>query len=205
MQGLPGSIDVERFAEVGLFHPPRVAVANDCSGACIRDRCNAKSNKDGWACHQATPNNSLLMIFSSESSTHRAWQTLPRHLRRRAASHDVRRVPTRLRDKARAEVSLSGSLVPHICTILQMDANKRRLLGRPKRGKANQTTRREALLKRQREFYWAPSSCILSSHYIISGDKSWLETHIWHAKRAKMQNMWGYRLVCLVQRLKCIS
>ena len=41
----------------------------------------------------------------SGSSTSRAWQALPRHLRRRAASHDVRRVPTRLRDKARAEVT----------------------------------------------------------------------------------------------------
>jgi hypothetical protein len=40
------------------------------------------------------------------SSTQRAWQALPRHLRRRAASHDVRRVPLKLRDKARAEVSL---------------------------------------------------------------------------------------------------
>lgn len=34
---------------------------------------------------------------------------MPRHLRRRAASHDVRRVPLRLRDRARAEVSLKPS------------------------------------------------------------------------------------------------
>lgn len=25
-------------------------------------------------------------------------------------------------------------------------------------------------------------------------DKTWLETHIWHAKRMHMENMWGYRL-----------
>lgn len=25
--------------------------------------------------------------------------------------------------------------------------------------------------------------------------KKWLETHLWHAKRMKMVNMWGYRLV----------
>jgi hypothetical protein len=82
-----------------------------------------------------------------------------------------------------------------------MDANKRRLLGRPKRGKANQVTRTEAFLKRQREFCRAPSSCMLNSWNTIQGDKSWLETHIWHAKRARMQNMWGYRLVCLVRPL----
>ncbi|KAK0504008.1 POP1-domain-containing protein [Armillaria luteobubalina] len=75
------------------------------------------------------------MKTASSSSTQRAWQALPRHLRRRAASHDVRRVPVRLREKAKAE----------------------------------------SFLKRQR-------------------DKIWLETHLWHAKRMKMENMWGYRL-----------
>ena len=30
---------------------------------------------------------------------------------------------------------------------------------------------------------------------MISGDKKWLETHLWHAKRMRMENMWGYRLV----------
>ena len=42
--------------------------------------------------------------LSRAGSTHRAWQELPRHLRRRAASHNVRRVPLRLRKKSRAEV-----------------------------------------------------------------------------------------------------
>src|SRR5258706_3187389 len=52
------------------------------------------------------------MIFSYHSTfcrsaaSTRAWQSLPRHLRRRAASHDVRRVPMRLREKARLEVCL---------------------------------------------------------------------------------------------------
>ncbi|EIW81399.1 POP1-domain-containing protein [Coniophora puteana RWD-64-598 SS2] len=101
------------------------------------------------------------MQNASESSTTRVWQTLPRHLRRRAASHDVRRVPLRLRERARQE----------------MDPVKRKALGRsqPKRGKGKQISRTESLLKRQR-------------------DKKWLETHLWHAKRMKMENMWGYRL-----------
>ncbi|KAF8225887.1 POP1-domain-containing protein [Tricholoma matsutake] len=98
---------------------------------------------------------------ASGSSTSRAWQALPRHLRRRAASHDVRRVPTRLRDKARTE----------------MDPVRKKILGRsmPKRGKAKRLSRSELFLKRQR-------------------DKLWLESHLWHAKRMKMENMWGYRL-----------
>lgn len=40
---------------------------------------------------------------NSDSSTKRAFQTLPRHLRRRAASHNARRVPGRLRAKAASE------------------------------------------------------------------------------------------------------
>ena len=39
---------------------------------------------------------------------------------------------------------------------------------------------------------------ILIMHLLFDshiGDKSWLETHIWHAKRMHMENLWGYRLV----------
>ncbi|KAF9077548.1 POP1-domain-containing protein [Rhodocollybia butyracea] len=101
------------------------------------------------------------MKTASSASTTRAWQVLPRHLRRRAASHNPRRVPIRLRDKARAE----------------MDPMRRKALGRsmPKLGKARRLPKSVLFLKRQR-------------------DKRWLETHLWHAKRMKMENMWGYRL-----------
>ncbi|KAG6903119.1 hypothetical protein C0995_004666 [Termitomyces sp. Mi166 len=100
-------------------------------------------------------------IKFNASSTSRAWQALPRHLRRRAASHDVRRVPLRLREKARAE----------------MDPLRKKALGRSisKLGKNKRLKRTELFARRQR-------------------DKLWLETHIWHAKRMKMDNMWGYRL-----------
>ncbi|KAG2038684.1 ribonucleases P/MRP protein subunit POP1-domain-containing protein [Suillus americanus] len=128
MQGLPASIDVERFTEARVYEVDAMQKAIKTAG---------------------------------ESVTHRVWQTLPRHLRRRAASHDVRRVPLRLRDKARAE------MVPITRRILKR--------GRSKRGKTKQVSRTESLLKRKR-------------------DKTWLETHIWHAKRMKMENMWGYRL-----------
>jgi hypothetical protein len=60
------------------------------------------------------------VIFDSlgrAGSTHRAWQELPRHLRRRAASHNVRRVPLRLRNRSRAEVR-NGSQYP--CMVLRL-------------------------------------------------------------------------------------
>lgn len=96
-----------------------------------------------------------------DSATHRVWQTLPRFLRRRAASHDVRRVPVRLRQKAKAE----------------MDPVKKRKLNRKisRAGMSKKIAKTQQFLKRQR-------------------DKTWLETHIWHAKRMHMKNLWGYRL-----------
>ncbi|KAI0304514.1 ribonucleases P/MRP protein subunit POP1-domain-containing protein [Multifurca ochricompacta] len=101
------------------------------------------------------------------SSTHRAWQELPRHLRRRAASHHVRRVPLRLRQKSRAEVRRDPTY----------GFFTRKILGRslPKRGKNRRELRSDAFARRQK-------------------DKRWLETHLWHAKRMHMENMWGYRL-----------
>ncbi|KAF8908901.1 NUC188 domain-containing protein [Gymnopilus junonius] len=80
------------------------------------------------------------MKTASASSTHRVWQTLPRHLRRRAASHDVRRVPLKLRDRARAE----------------MDPVRKKALGRsmPKHGRDKQVTRTESFMKRQRDKIW---------------------------------------------------
>ncbi|KAL0960688.1 hypothetical protein HGRIS_005715 [Hohenbuehelia grisea] len=101
------------------------------------------------------------MKTASASSTQRAWQALPRHLRRRAASHDVRRVPLRLRDKARAE--------------MDPVSKKASTRVKPQRGKDKRETRTESFVRRQKE-------------------KTWLETHIWHAKRMHMENMWGYRL-----------
>ncbi|KAG8931892.1 hypothetical protein FRC02_001977 [Tulasnella sp. 418] len=101
------------------------------------------------------------MQKTKDHSSKRVWQTLPRHLRRRAASHDVRRVPVRLREKAKNEMD------PVI--------KQKKMKKLAKRGKGKEIGRTENLMKRQR-------------------DKTWLETHIWHAKRMKMDNLWGYRL-----------
>jgi ribonuclease P/MRP protein subunit POP1 len=35
---------------------------------------------------------------------------------------------------------------------------------------------------------------LLSTYARRSRAHKWLETHLWHAKRMKMQNKWGYRL-----------
>ncbi|PCH40247.1 POP1-domain-containing protein [Wolfiporia cocos MD-104 SS10] len=100
------------------------------------------------------------MQNARSNATQRAWQQLPRHLRRRAASHDVRRVPSRLREKARSEMDPARPKAKYYI---------------PKRSRKGAISRTQQLLKRQ-------------------VNKTWLETHIWHAKRMHMEDMWGYRL-----------
>lgn len=63
-------------------------------------------------------------------------------------------------------------------------------------------TREVKTNKSDRRFTQTPTSVLLlnplkttlnAANILV--DKTWLETHIWHAKRMKMENMWGYRLV----------
>ncbi|MBW0529779.1 hypothetical protein O181_069494 [Austropuccinia psidii MF-1] len=105
------------------------------------------------------------MKSAREAGSLRAFQTLPRHLRRRTASHVARRVPSRLRSKSRFEMKNSK---PKVQT---------RSIARKLRYKAYKNQHRTSkLLKRQYP------------------KKQWLATHIWHAKRTKMVDIWGFRL-----------
>ncbi|KAJ1964714.1 Ribonucleases P/MRP protein subunit pop1 [Dispira parvispora] len=91
----------------------------------------------------------------------RAMQTLPRNLRRRTASHNVKRLPYRLRAKALQEVAKSGG----VKAVKKKKPNSRRTRRYP-------GNIAEEFQRRQR-------------------DKRWLETHMWHAKRMKMVQRWG--------------
>ncbi|KAI8978898.1 ribonucleases P/MRP protein subunit POP1-domain-containing protein [Pilobolus umbonatus] len=90
-----------------------------------------------------------------------AFQSLPRGLRRRTASHNLNRLPARLRAKAAREAATSA---PNG----QVKRKKMRKIKRP-------TVIMKEYLRRQKS-------------------KKWLETHIWHAKRMKMADIWGYRI-----------
>jgi len=86
----------------------------------------------------------------------RVFQNLPRHMRRRAASHDIKRIPRRLQDKAMKEKVV------------------------PKKPPSRKYKRRPHNL--------------MEEYNRRSRQHSWLETHMWHAKRFKMMDKWGYRL-----------
>ncbi|TPX34544.1 hypothetical protein SmJEL517_g02836 [Synchytrium microbalum] len=90
----------------------------------------------------------------------RVYQTLPRHMRRRAASHNVKRLPRRVQQRAKA-----------------VEANEA-----PRKERKPSKRRKKIVKSRQDEYKRRQVT------------KRWLETHIWHAKRMKMIEIWGYRL-----------
>jgi ribonuclease P/MRP protein subunit POP1 len=136
---------------------------------------------------------------SRAGSTHRAWQELPRHLRRRAASHNVRRVPLRLRNRSRAEVrsvSLSPYMILGLISTPRWTHYVEKSSGDHFRNEARTNVSPVVMYfhgDRVRPTFWR--IFILSTVHMTPGDKKWLETHLWHTKRMHMENMWGYRLV----------
>jgi len=118
LAGLPNAIDVEKFVEVRFHTLMYLSFLSLIIGACIWDQCHAKRYENGKVSSiRAVDLFHCNQYKHSEASTFRVWQTLPRHLRRRAASHNVHRVPLALRDRARAEARFSliyHTLVPTV-------------------------------------------------------------------------------------------
>ncbi|XP_037533062.1 ribonucleases P/MRP protein subunit POP1 [Nematolebias whitei] len=107
----------------------------------------------------------LKAVTKTTASSH-VFQALPKHMRRRAMSHNTNRLPRRLRDMAN-RMREKG---------LQASSKKKE----PAKNKSRKARRRHGNLllefnRRQRK-------------------NIWLETHIWHAKRFHMVKKWGYCL-----------
>lgn len=116
---------------------------------------------------------SLLKAIKSSSagSSIRAWQMLPRHKRRRNASHNLLSLPKRLRGKGKAELRASNTIALSRSEIRKRKGRKlRAMLGAyPRRKEAK---RKSELIDRAAD--------------AASNGKAWLETHMWHAKRFRM-------------------
>lgn len=127
---------------------------------------------------KARANEVLLLKKEIEDSRYRGsrrvFQTLPRSMRRRAASYNIRRLPIRLRQRALEETAKDPETAPK--RIKKPPCRRRR------RRPANI---QEEFGKRQQ-------------------NKKWLETHMWHAKRARMQNLWGHR-IAIKSNEKCLK
>nr|CAG4643273.1 EOG090X07PD [Ilyocryptus agilis] len=105
----------------------------------------------------------LTSAIENPNNTRLIFQKLPCHMRRRAMSHNPKRMPRRLREAHKSQMGKSGQLV----------------MSKPKRPR--------------RKFRRRPSR-LLEEYKKRSNNFTWLETHIWHAKRFHMTIKWGYHL-----------
>lgn len=136
------------------------------------------------------------MERSKSSRTTRAFQQVPRDLRRRTASHNVKRVPKRLHKRAMKEMREDNTPT--------VDPSKRKPRSTRQRIRAETAKRLGILAEKKRKQKQnagietrPPRPKIRrdrlndppkpkSKYRKRQMNKTWLPTHMWHAKRAKM-------------------
>ncbi|XP_028835953.1 ribonucleases P/MRP protein subunit POP1 isoform X2 [Denticeps clupeoides] len=114
--------------------------------------------------------NAMLKAVTKTTGSCYVFGALPRHMRRRAMSHNVKRLPRRLRDGAKK----------------MMDKSL----------KAGQKEKKEQSKAKSRKARRRHGNILLEFNR-RQRKNIWLETHIWHAKRFHMVKKWGY---CLGER-----
>ncbi|MCI4391374.1 hypothetical protein PGIGA_G00133550 [Pangasianodon gigas] len=111
--------------------------------------------------------NAMLRAVTKTTGSSQVFGALPKHMRRRAMSHNTKRLPCRLREMA------------------QRMLEKSQQAGKKEKKKQSKTKSRRA---RRRH-----GNLLLEFNRRQRKNK-WLETHIWHAKRFHMLKKWGYCL-----------
>ncbi|PVU91177.1 hypothetical protein BB560_006144 [Smittium megazygosporum] len=106
----------------------------------------------------------------------RGFQTLPRHLRRRAASHNIKRIPMRLRARTVSENKKSQ--------VKRKTSNSKETSSTSPNGSKKRTSVMNRKHRRK-------PKTLLEEYTRRQNGKRWLPTHIWHTKRMKMANKWG--------------
>jgi len=135
----------------------------------------------------------------------RAFQDVPRTLRRRSASHNVKRVPRQLREKARREMVADGTKPaskPRGRVRLAME--KKRLAAKSVKQVIDDTamemdvdvevdadvdTEVDGLAPKLK-----PRKVTKGKFANRQEDKTWLPTHLYHAKRSRVDYRWGFSL-----------
>lgn len=155
------------------------------------------------------------MKKSKAASTTRAFQKVPRGMRRRTASHNVKRVPKRLRARAAKEMAEDNTPTVEArkrrprttrARIRAETAKKLRILADKKRKKKAKVDATGVPVEGQERVNVAGETIVrtrqarpkirrntLNEPTIIKSkfrkrqiNKTWLPTHMWHAKRARM-------------------
>ncbi|KAH0358203.1 POPLD-domain-containing protein, partial [Aureobasidium melanogenum] len=143
------------------------------------------------------------MARARKGLTQRAFQQVPKDLRRRTASHNAKRVPTRLRRQAVREMAedntptvTSRRRKPSGHMRLRIDTvNRLRTLGRKKKLSPDQGIVARSLQPKKNKLAFPVPKPKYRKRQI---HKTWLPTHMFHAKRAHMtppcQPLWRFAL-----------
>jgi ribonuclease P/MRP protein subunit POP1 len=147
------------------------------------------------------------MSRSKKALSTRAFQQVPRQMRRRTASHNVKMVPKRLRDRAAKEMKEDNTPTVNARTReptgkmrLRTDEAKR-VIARNRRSKDKRKDKRkekgketdpEKMVEREPRPAKAKKNTLSDPPKAVSKfkkrqkEKTWLPTHLYHAKRAHM-------------------
>ena len=127
-------------------------------------------------------------------------QKLPRHMRRRAGNHDVRRLPRRIRHFATSvnmrilfifrvffkyflDFSLiTLSKVSYFSKLISLSTQ------------AQENSKKEANNKKESRRQRRKPKKLFEEYKNRQVKYKWLETHIWHAKRFYIKENWGYKI-----------
>lgn len=138
------------------------------------------------------------MASSRRANNKRAFQMIPHTLRRRSASHNVKRVPKRLRRRAAHEMKEDNT--PTVTARTRKKTGHMRMRMETARKLKNMAKKKEIteeLLSKtpgaratENELRKPPRPP--SKFRKRQREKTWLPTHVWHAKRAKMATRWRF-------------
>ncbi|KAI5809998.1 ribonucleases P/MRP protein subunit POP1-domain-containing protein [Peziza echinospora] len=142
---------------------------------------------------------------SKRANNKRAFQSVPRSMRRRTASHNVKKVPKRLRGRHAREMAddntptvTSRRRKPTSHMRLRAETAKRlQRLSQKKSKVSSEINAANGKVPRDQmaiENALRPPPAVVSKFRKRQVRKTWLPTHIWHAKRAHMVARWRYAI-----------
>lgn len=135
----------------------------------------------------------MLKAVTKRTGSNHVFQALPKHMRRRAMSHNTKRLPRRLRDVASKMVISANALSCFSDSSMLRVRSHTLLHQREKSLQAGSKKKKELPKSKSRKARRRHGNLLLEFNR-RQRKNIWLETHIWHAKRFHMVKKWGYRL-----------
>ncbi|KAI1433274.1 ribonucleases P/MRP protein subunit POP1-domain-containing protein [Xylaria sp. CBS 124048] len=189
------------------------SIAVQSQHAALQDgELNVQSFVDSMAFQISALDESMRRTRSSGSS--RAFQRVPFVMRRRTAAHNYKRVPKRLHKRAKKEMAEDNT--PTVNSKTRKPKTSRARLRSETARKLGILARRRLLQKKKRSVYSGGIATPTAARPKIRRNqpndlpitapkfrkrqihKTWLPTHLWHAKRARMtppsEPLWGFSI-----------